>query len=166
MKKPRIFNRPEVKIAYDAHTDTLTLGNSGRLWESLGGEQAGLTVYISEEDGFAMGLTLQRAAQRLRRLLCTPSAEPRLAGEDPHLAIAYFPETDTLDLGIPGLGVLGLYGEDIYEPAILVVFRQHEDGPPTGVMFDKAASLLRPYLCPECPPYERPRSRQRRPRRM
>ena len=162
MKKPRIVNMPEVKIAYDAHTDTLTLGSSGQLWESLGGEQAGLTVYISEEDGFAMGLTLQRAAQRLRTLLCTPSTEPERLGGDQHLAIAYYPDTDTLDLGIAGLGELGSYGEDIYGPAILVVFRQQLEGPPTGAMFDGAASFLRPYLCPECPPYERPRPRRRR----
>ena len=46
MKKPRTVNTPEVKIAYDAHTDTLTLGSHGRSWESLGEERAGLTVYI------------------------------------------------------------------------------------------------------------------------
>ena len=91
MEKPRIVKAPEVKITYVAHTDTLTLGNRGRIRESLGGEQAGLTVYISEEDGFAMGLTLRRAGQRLRTLLCTPSAEPKLLGEDPYLAIEYYP---------------------------------------------------------------------------
>ena len=161
MEKPRTVNTPEVKITYDAHTDTLTLGSGSRLWESLGGEQAGLTVYISEEDGFAMGLTLQRAAQRLRTLLCTPTTEPELTGEDPHLAIEYYPDMDILDLGIAGLGELGSYGEDIYESASLVVFRQQEEGPPTGVTFNEAASFLRPYLCPECPPYKRPRSRRR-----
>ena len=44
---------------------------------------------------------------------------------------------------------------------MLVVFRQQEEGPPTGVIFYEAASLLRPYLCPECPPYKRPRPRRR-----
>ena len=76
--------------------------------------------------------------------------------EEPELKIAYFPDTDTLVLNAEGGSPL--YGETVGRN--LVAFTDEAEDV-VGVTLEHAAQLLRPYLCPECPPHERPRSRRR-----
>ncbi len=139
------MSREGLTIWYFEDTDTLVF----RVAESPGdGETVAPDLWIMYgRDGEVSKVTIEHAVKQLARYLFPGDArEGKVVWNPRDMAIIYTPETDTLRLQTGEPPYSG-YTEKTVAPGLCVNF--DPEGWAVGVVIERAAELLRPYLLTE-----------------
>ena len=139
------MSREGLTIRYFEDTDTLVF----RIAESPGdGETVAPDLWVMYgRDGEVSKVTIEHAVKQLTRYLFPSDAqEGKVVWNPRDMAITYAPETDTLRLQTGEPPYTG-YTEKTVAPGLCVNF--DPEGWAMGVVIERAAELLRPYLLAE-----------------
>ena len=139
------MSRESLSIRYFGDTDTLVF----RIAESPGcGETVAPDLWVMYgRDGEVSKVTIEHAFKLLTRYLFPDDArEGKVVWDSRDMAITYAPETDTLRLQTGEPPYAG-YTEKAVAPGLSVNF--DPEGWAMGVVIERAAELLRPYLLAE-----------------
>ena len=139
------MSREGLTIRYFEDTDTLVF----RIAESPGeGETVAPDLWVMYgRDGEVSKVTIEHAVKQLARYLFPGDAqEGKVVWSPSDIAITYAPETDTLRLQTGEPPYTG-YTEKTVAPGLCVNF--DPEGWAMGVVIERAAELLRPYLLAE-----------------
>ncbi len=135
-----------LKIGYTQQTDTLTIYTTERLGD---GETIApyLWIFHSKDEQTVVGVVIDRAYRQLGAYLFPDAGhENKRRGSGRDMAISYSPESDTLRLQTGEPPYTG-YTEKTVAPGLCVNF--DPEGWAMGVVIERAAELLRPYLLAE-----------------